>query len=242
MSAALDAVWLGRIGYEEAAELQSRAARSLREPGRTGYVLLMEHPHVFTMGRAAKVENLVWPEAERRRRGVALAWSDRGGDVTYHGPGQLVGYPVLDLNRLRLDILGYLRALEASLVGYLRSLALETTPGDRDHIGVWAGDDKVAAIGIKATQGVTSHGFALNLTTDLAYFEGIVGCGLADRGPTSVERLGGPRLATEDAARGYLPHLGRAFDVEWAWLSEKGLQARLEADAPSLGSVHTRVL
>jgi lipoate-protein ligase B len=242
MTGALDAVWLGRVGYEEGAELQSRIARSLREQGRTGYVLLLEHPHVFTMGRAAEEENLVWTEAERQRRGVALASSDRGGDVTYHGPGQLVGYPVLDLRRLGLDILGYLRALEESLVAYLRGLALETAPGDRDHIGVWAGDEKVAAIGIKATQGITSHGFALNLTTDLAYFEGIIGCGLADRGATSVARLGGPRLATAEAARGYMPHLGRALNVEWAWLPQSAFHRRFEAGVPSLGSVHAPAL
>jgi lipoyl(octanoyl) transferase len=179
-------------------------------------LLLLEHPHVYTMGRKGTAEHLLWDEAERQRREVDLVWSDRGGDATYHGPGQLVGYPILDLARHGLDLLVYLRSLEGSLIAYLAELGLAgaAVPG---LTGVWVGDAKVGAIGVKFNGGVVSHGFALNLTTDLDYFEGIVPCGIADKKATSVERLNGVRLGTDAAARGYGEHFARAFGVALDW-------------------------
>jgi lipoyl(octanoyl) transferase len=143
-------------------------------------------------------------------------WSDRGGEATYHGPGQLVGYPILDLAANRLDLLVYLRSLEASLIAYLAELGIESAavPG---LTGVWVADAKVAAIGVKFNGGVVSHGFALNLTTDLDYFEGIIPCGIVDKKATSVETLTGRRLGTEEAAGAYAPHLARALGLELDW-------------------------
>jgi lipoate-protein ligase B len=219
----LAVAWLGSVEYRRAWELQGRVMEAVRTGESPPSLLLLEHPHVFTMGRAGRPENLRWDEPERRRRQVDLVWTDRGGDVTYHGPGQLVGYPILDLPSLGLDILGYLRALERSLIGYLATLEIDSQPGDRDTIGVWIGGDKLAAIGVKVTGGVTSHGFALNLTSDLGYFEGIVPCGLADRGVTSVERQSGRRLVTAKAARGYAAHLAKELGLTPAWVRAEQL-------------------
>jgi lipoyl(octanoyl) transferase len=179
-------------------------------------LLLLEHPHVYTIGRKGVADHVLWDDAERSRRQVELVWSDRGGDATYHGPGQLVGYPILDLGANGLDLLVYLRTLEESLISYLAELGIAgaAVPG---LTGVWVGDEKVAAIGVKFNGGVVSHGLALNLTTDLEYFEGIVPCGIADKKATSVERLTGVRVPTERAARDYAGHLSRALGVTLDW-------------------------
>jgi lipoyl(octanoyl) transferase len=179
-------------------------------------VLFLEHPHVFTMGRKGTVDSLVWDEAERSRRAVELVWSDRGGDATYHGPGQLVGYPILDLAAYGLDLLVYLRSLEEALIAYLASLGV-TAAAVPGLTGAWVGDEKVAAIGVKFNGGVVSHGLALNLTTDLDYFEGIVPCGIVDKKATSVEGLTGRRIGTEEAAHAFVPHLETALGVRLEW-------------------------
>jgi len=180
-------------------------------------LLLLEHPHVFTMGKAAAADHLLWDEAERRRRGVEVIWSDRGGEATYHGPGQLVGYPVVDLARLGLSIPAYIDALERSLIDYLAELGIQSEPGATGLTGVWSDGRKLAAIGIKLNRPVVSHGFALNLTTDLRYFEGIVPCGHAELKATSVAELTGRRIPTADAARAYARHFERVFGVALDW-------------------------
>ena len=208
--------WLGSVPYQRAWDLQRSLVEEVRSGAAPGTLLLLEHPHVFTMGRKGLAEHVLWDDAERERRGVELVWSDRGGDATYHGPGQLVGYPIIDLAACDLDLLVYLRSLEASLISYLAELGIEgmAVPG---LTGVWVGDAKVAAIGVKFNGGVVSHGFALNLVTDLGYFEGIVPCGIADKKATSVEALTGRRVGTEEAAHAYAPHLARALGLEFAW-------------------------
>jgi lipoate-protein ligase B len=169
------------------------------------------------MGRRATLDHVLWDDAERRRRDVELVWSDRGGDVTYHGPGQLVGYPILDLPALGTDILTYIRGLERSLIAYLAELGIDSEAGGKDLTGVWSRDAKVAAIGVKLNQHVSNHGFALNLTAGMDYFGGIVPCGLDGKAVTSVELLGGPRLSVEAAARGYGPHFEREFGSRLEW-------------------------
>jgi lipoate-protein ligase B len=216
----LAAAWLGRIEYRQAWDLQGQAVEAVRSGERPPGLLLLEHPHVFTMGRGARPENLIWDEAERVERQVDLVWVDRGGDATYHGPGQLVGYPIVDLRSLDLDVLGFLRALERSLIAFAGTLGVTAQPGDRDHIGVWVGEEKLAAIGVKVTGGVTSHGFALNLTPDLAYFGGIVPCGLPDRGVTSLERLGLQGLDMAQAAAAYAPLLAAELGLRLEWAAQ----------------------
>jgi lipoyl(octanoyl) transferase len=212
------ASWLGSVPYRRAWDLQAELVRELREGAGQDTLLLLEHPHVFTMGKAASDDHLLWGEAERERREVEVVWSDRGGEATYHGPGQLVGYPVLDLAHLGLSIPRYLELLEKSLIDYLGSLGIESEPGEPGFTGVWRNGEKLAAIGIKLNRSVVSHGFALNLTTDLGYFEGIVPCGHADRRPTSVEAVTGRRIDTRTAATGYAAQFANVFgaDLDWA--------------------------
>jgi lipoyl(octanoyl) transferase len=211
------ASWLGRVSYPDAWDLQASLVRELREGSGENRLLLLEHPHVFTMGKAALAEHLLWDEAERKRRGVEVVWSDRGGEATYHGPGQLVGYPVIDLARLGVTIPEYIAGLERSLIAYLGELGVDSMPGEPGLTGVWRGGEKLAAIGIKLNRSVVSHGFALNLTTDLGYFDGIVPCGHAELRPTSVEAVTGRRVDVYDAAQRYAPHFGRVFGAALDW-------------------------
>jgi lipoyl(octanoyl) transferase len=208
--------WLGSVPYRQAWDLQRSLVEQVRAGESPDTLLLLEHPHVYTMGRKGTADHLIWDEAERKRREVDLVWTDRGGDATYHGQGQLVAYPILDLNRHGLDLLVYLRTLEASLIAYLAELGLvgAAIPG---LTGVWVGDAKVAAIGVKFNGGVVSHGLALNLTTDLDYFEGIIPCGIVDKKATSVEHLKGDGPPTEAAAHRYAAHFASAFAVELDW-------------------------
>jgi lipoyl(octanoyl) transferase len=225
-SRSVRASWLGRTPYREAWNLQAELVSSLRGGHAPDTLLLLEHPHVFTMGKAAQPEHLLWDEAEQARRDVDVIWSDRGGEATYHGPGQLVGYPILDLAHFGLSIPQYLQRLEQSLIDYLHELGVDSEPGKPGLTGVWSGGDagraqgapkKLAAIGIKLNRSIVSHGFALNLTTDLGYFDGIIPCGHADLRPTSVEAITGAPIQTANAARAYAEHFSRVFDtaVEW---------------------------
>jgi lipoyl(octanoyl) transferase len=217
------AYWLGRVPYREAWELQRALVEGVRAGRIPDTLLLLEHPHVFTIGRSGSGDHLLWDEVECIRRQVEMIWSDRGGDATYHGPGQLVGYPILDIRRLGHDILSYLRALERSLIWYLAGLGIESEPGGPGLTGVWSGSEKVAAIGVKMNHAVVSHGFALNLTTELDYFDGIVPCGLVDKRATSVERLGGGRIATATAARAYAGCFADTFGLNLVWGKTKEL-------------------
>lgn len=151
-------------------------------------LLTLEHPPVFTAGKSADPSHLLWDEDERTRRGVALHEVDRGGDVTYHGPGQLVVYPIIQLAGIR-NVVDYVRALEETCVRVAADLGISATPVE-GYPGVWVGDDKLAAIGARVTRGVTMHGLAFNVTTDLTDFDGIVPCGIPDRGVCSLRSLG----------------------------------------------------
>ena len=211
------ASWLGRTPYREAWDLQAQLVGAVRDGHAPDTLLLLEHPHVFTMGKAAQPDHLLWDEAEQARRDVDVVWSDRGGEATYHGPGQLVGYPILDLAHLGLSIPQYLEKLELSLIDYLSDLGVDSKPGEPGLTGVWSGGEKVAAIGIKLNRSIVSHGFALNLTTDLEYFDGIVPCGHADLRPTSVETITGKTVGTAAAAHAYAEHFSSVFGLRLDW-------------------------
>ena len=216
------ACWLGSVPYGEAWALQAELVRELRAGPGQDTLLLLEHPHVFTLGKAASEADLLWDEAERARRHVEVVWSDRGGEATYHGPGQLVGYPIVDLARLELSIPAYLELLERSLINYLAELGIDSVPGDPGLTGVWRNGEKLAAIGIKLNRSVVSHGFALNLTTDLGYFEGIVPCGHAELRPTSVQAVSGIQVDTRAAAEAYSRHFASGFGVKLDWVAAVG--------------------
>lgn len=181
---------LGTVGYEEGVALQARLVEARRLGEIPDTLLLLEHPHVVTLGvkvHRDRTHVVASPEV-LAARGVTVHESGRGGDVTYHGPGQLVGYPIFDLNPDRRDLHRYVRDVEEALIRALADFGIAA--GRLAGLtGVWVGDAKVAAIGVRISRWVTSHGFALNLTTDLSYFDLIVPCGIADRGVTSMERL-----------------------------------------------------
>jgi lipoate-protein ligase B len=225
------ACWLGSAGYRSVWDLQAGLVDGVREGRAPDTLLLLEHPHVFTMGRAASADHLLWDEAERGRRGVEVVWSDRGGEATYHGPGQLVGYPILDLTHFGITIPQYLEKVEQSVIDYLGELGIASEPGGPGLTGVWSSGEKVAAIGIKLNRSVVSHGFALNLTSDLDYFEGIIPCGHAEKRPTSVAALTGHRVETATAAQGYARHFERVFDTELAWATPESVNSSLAAEA-----------
>jgi lipoyl(octanoyl) transferase len=179
---------LGTIDYREAWDLQRRLAEARFRENVPDTLLLLEHPHTYTLGRRSKPEHVLLTLEELTGRGIPLYEVDRGGDVTYHGPGQLVGYPILKRSRARIDFVSYIRDLESALVASVRRLGM---PGERRNgfSGVWIGQDKVCAIGVKIdAQGITSHGFALNVNTDLSFFDYIVPCGIRDGGVTSLQR------------------------------------------------------
>lgn len=199
--------WLGRVPYERAQRLQEELVAARRQDAVPDTLLLLEHPPVVTLGSRADARHVrVHPE-ELTRRGVGLHRAGRGGDVTYHGPGQLVGYPIVKLAPGRRDAHRYLRELEEALILAARDYGIAATrePG---LTGVWVGRDKLAAIGVHlATGWITSHGFALNVATDPAGFALIVPCGIADRGVTSLARLLGRKPALEEVAACVTRHL-----------------------------------
>lgn len=220
----LRAYELGQVPYREAWALQRSLVLAVERREQPDTLLLMEHPHVFTMGRRGDPANLIWTPQECARHGVEVVWIDRGGDATYHGPGQLVAYGIVDLARLGSDILRYVHALEAALVEFLAPLGIAGRASEDGMIGVWAlppggsTTEKVAAIGVKATRGITSHGLALNLTTDLSIFNaGIVPCGLAGRRATSVAALTGRRLERVRAGRELAPQVARTLGMDLRW-------------------------
>lgn len=188
MSSELAVVGLGRMPYGEALALQRDLAqrRIAREITRD-MLLLVEHPPVITLGRGFKPEHLATPREFLDARGVELFEIERGGDVTFHGPGQLVGYPIYDLSEHEQDVHWFLRQLEAALIAALAELGVEVRRNE-GYTGVWIGNRKIASIGIHVKRWVTWHGFALNVTTDLSYFDLIVPCGIAGVTMTTVQK------------------------------------------------------
>ncbi len=182
---------LGMIGYDECIDLQDAVReRIIRDRKRPGVLLFLEHPHVYTHGRLAGARNLLLDESALERRGIALRQIDRGGDFTYHGPGQLVAYPIFDLEFLELNVRQYCHALEEVIIRVLANFGIEAGrhPG---YMGTWVGDAKICAIGVGVRKWVTKHGLAFNINTDMSYFEGIIPCGITEYRVTSLRELRG---------------------------------------------------
>ncbi len=213
---------LGCVDYEAAWELQNQLVQERSQKKASDRLLLLEHPHTYTLGSAGHEAYILFSEAEREARGITVFQIDRGGDVTYHGPGQLVGYPILKLprsdQRLKLDVRGYLRNLEAVIIHTLADF--EITGHRIDGLtGVWVetpqGPEKVCAIGVKINvKAVTKHGFALNINTDMDYFSGIVPCGIHDKGVTSMAQLLGRSLNISEVTERVISHFGSVFNYE----------------------------
>ncbi len=193
----LRARWLGTVPYGEAYDLQRSIFERRGEGLVDDYLLLLEHPHVFTLGRRATSDHLLLPASRYEELGAEVVVTDRGGAVTYHGPGQLVAYPIVRLSKP--DVVGYVRALEEAVIALLASLGIK---GERNkkNSGVWVGGSKICAVGVRVGRGSTMHGLALNVSTDLSYFDLIVPCGLQDAGVTSIERESGMRLSPAELA------------------------------------------
>jgi lipoyl(octanoyl) transferase len=207
---------LGRISHDAAMTFQAEAAhRAFEGLGET--IFLLEHDPVYTLGRNASEADVLLSPARRGELGVALRETDRGGKVTYHGPGQLVGYPVLNLSPDRRDVKRYVTDLEETLIRTLSDWGIRGERSRRPErvTSVWVGEDKVAAIGVHLSRWVTTHGFALNVTDEpLPFFGGIVPCGIVDGGVTSMEGLLARRLELAEVADAWCVHFGEVFGRE----------------------------
>ncbi len=201
--------------YPETWEWQRRRAAAVAAGEAREALLLVEHPPVYTLGRRADRAHLLRSEDELRALGAGVFWIDRGGDVTWHGPGQVVGYPILDLGRRGRDLHAYVRALEQVLIDVASSFGIDATRAE-GRPGVWVGEEKLAAIGIHVSRWVSYHGFALNADPDLAWFEHIVPCGLHGYRATSLARLLGRPVSWEEAAARVAAAFARRFGARLA--------------------------
>ncbi len=208
--------WLlqpGTVPYDVANAAMHRLAERRLADEIPDTVILLEHPPVFTAGRRAKPDELLWSTSEVEARGGLVRAIDRGGSFTFHGPGQLVGYPILGLGSTP-DAAAYLRCLEDAVIRTCADLGVEGSRREDVQTGVWVGDDKICAIGVRLMRTrVTLHGFALNCDTDLTWFGGIVACGLPDHGQTSISEQVGRRVTVDDALPVAVRHLAGIFGL-----------------------------
>lgn len=218
----------GIVPYQQAWQLQQRIAAAVRDGG-DPCLILLEHPPVYTLGVRAKPEDLLLGEAVLQSRGAEVHRTDRGGDVTFHGPGQLVAYPILDIRRYDQGPSWYVHQLEALVIDALDRFGIRGERSARNP-GVWVDDAKIAAIGVRVSRGVTTHGFALNVNTDLRYFDDIVPCGLPGVGVTSMRELRGEAIEMDAVMRTVSDAFARRFDVSFA-------PASSNANSPELAGV-----
>ena len=248
---------LGLVEYAAAWELQRRVAAARKAGAIPDVLLLCEHPHVITLGRSGKISNLRAPNEMLRRIGVSFFETNRGGDITYHGPGQLVGYPILNLGEIRRDVGWYVRSLEEAMIRATAEFGVASRRVS-GRTGVWVGvaagsaaekeveevkeaedEEKLAAIGVHLSRWVTSHGFAYNVSTDLRYFDLIVPCGIAGKRATSLEKLLGRRVEMNEAAPRIAAHLGEIFGLPPCARERNDLEAllRTHEDRAALAAV-----
>jgi lipoyl(octanoyl) transferase len=224
-------VELGLIGYSEAWALQKRLVSARKAGAIEDVLLLCEHPHVITLGRNGKREHLLASEHVLKQKGVELRVTDRGGDVTYHGPGQIVGYPILNLGAIRRDVVWYVRMLEEAMIRATAEFRISAGRIE-GKTGIWVRtattEEKLGAIGVRISRWVTSHGFAYNVSTDLRFFDLIVPCGIADRKATSLEKILGRSIERNEVAPQLVKHLGGVFGLEMKQASRQELLEKLE--------------
>jgi lipoyl(octanoyl) transferase len=229
---------VGLIGYAEAWELQKRLVAARKNGAIEDVLLLCEHPHVITLGRNGKREHLLASEQVLRQKGVEFHSSDRGGDITYHGPGQLVGYPILNLGAIRKDVVWYVRMLEEVMIRAAAEFEI-TAERVTGKTGIWVRrasdsnapdltEEKLGAIGVHISRWVTSHGFAYNVSTDLRYFDLIVPCGIPGRKATSLEKVLGRAVTREEVVQPVVQDFGEVFGLEMRETSREDLLAQLQ--------------
>ena len=205
-------VSLGIVGYKTAWDIQKRLHQRVVDGEVPNALLLLEHPHVFTLGRRGREDDILVSPERLAELGAEVHHIDRGGEVTYHGPGQLVGYPIINLRRWNGGALKYVRTLERVLVDTLSEFGIHAESEDRPT-GVWVGDAKIAAIGVKIGRGTTMHGFALNVDPDLSYFDHIIPCGTRDANVTSMTLVLNTQQSVEKVASALEEKFGRAFGL-----------------------------
>ncbi len=240
------AAWLGRVGYERAVELQEDARQRIldREPDAMDTLLLLEHPPTYTVGRNCGRSDVLAEPDWLRQRGITVAECDRGGRATYHGPGQLVGYPVIDLRPDRRNVRAYVRDLQEVLVRTLATFGVEAAGGEeRERIGVWVGRRKIASIGIHLRRWVTTHGFALNVTTDLDDFSGILSCGFDAGVMTSIEEITGNRYGLDEVAAVCAEAFAEVFERRLVTVEPDSFRSPAAGPAPgeSRGGFEARI-
>ena len=234
---------LGLVSWSDAYALQERLVAARKAGAIDDVFLLCEHPHVITLGRNASQKNLLASEHVLRQKSVELRETNRGGDITYHGPGQIVGYPILNLDAIRRDVHWYVRTLEEAMIRASADfgIAAYRIPG---KTGIWVQlpggvpEEKLAAIGVHISRWVTSHGFAYNVSTDLRYFDLIIPCGIADRKATSLEKLLERNVSLEEVRPRLVHHLAELFSLTPRQLPPQELFSHLEEFAPSVGTAH----
>jgi len=223
----METAYLGRVAYHDGLRLQDERVDAVKRGAAHDALFLLEHDPVITLGRNAKAENIVTPPETLAGMGIQVADCGRGGDVTYHGPGQLVGYPILNLAPDRKDVGKYVRNLEEAIIRTLADYGLESER-IKGLTGVWVGREKVAAIGVRISRWVTSHGFALNIAPDLSHFETIIPCGIRTHGVTSLERLLPETPALPEVAGRFADHFGKLFGRTPVWSADEAQAAVAE--------------
>ena len=213
------AVWLGDLDYQKAYDLQLSLVEKVLSGQEPNTLLMLEHPHVYTKGRLSKESDVLLTEEELEAKGIPVYETDRGGQVTYHGPGQLVVYPIVNLKDWGGPV-KYVRALEQVVIATLTEMGI-TANRESGNTGVWTSQGKLSAIGVKISRGIAFHGFALNVNTDLAYYQNIIPCGIADRPVTSMASILGQSVDIELVRYGMVYQFGREF----GWRMEDGVLA-----------------
>ena len=211
------AVWLGDVDYQKAYDLQLSLVEKVLSGQEPNTLLMLEHPHVYTKGRLSKDSDVLLTEEELAAKGIPVYETDRGGQVTYHGPGQLVVYPIVNLKGWGGPV-KYVRALEQVVIATLTEMGI-TANLESGNTGVWTSQGKLSAIGVKISRGIAFHGFALNVNTDLAYYQNIIPCGIADRPVTSMASILGQPVDIELVRYGMVYQFGREF----GWRMEGGV-------------------
>jgi lipoate-protein ligase B len=224
------AVQLGRVEYAEALNLQMEICRLKSRGFERDVLLLLEHPPTITVGRNGNRRHLLAAESELAARKVSVFEADRGGDITFHGPGQLVGYLLLKLEAGERDVHRFMRNLEESLMRCLAAYRIDTTRHDK-YTGVWTEQGKIAAMGIHIGRWISRHGFALNVNTDLTFYDMIIPCGIADKGVASMERLLSKPCDLWEIAGRFTKEFGQVFRRNMIWISESELSEQLRRHA-----------
>jgi lipoyl(octanoyl) transferase len=228
-------VELGLVRYELACNLQQKLVQARKEGAIPDVLLLCEHPHVITLGRNGRGEHLLASKHLLAKMNVEFQPTDRGGDITYHGPGQIVGYPILDLAEHRRDVRWYVKQLEEVMIRSTADFGLIAKRVEGQH-GVWVGleasgaEEKLGALGVHLSRWVTSHGFAYNVSTDLRYFDLIVPCGIAGKRATSLECALGRNMSAQETTQSLILHFGQVFERTMISISPSELEETLARD------------